>query len=94
METSVIKQYRLLIPMTVEAVLVTSETVDLVAGWCKGAKLSNTNLVGVNVPTLTGVKQAYEGDYVVKKMTGDFKVLAREVFERKYVLLDLGVESR
>jgi hypothetical protein len=88
MEATTVKTYRLIIPLTVEAELVTPETVKWIAEWCKGKVLSDGG--GVMVPTLHGVEQALLNMYVVKKMSGDFKVINREFFESKYVLLDMG----
>lgn len=66
--------------------LVTSETVNVIAAWCGGQSVEEfepfadvnaepKRLPGVNVQTRDGVKRASDGDYVIKLSDGSFDVL-------------------
>jgi len=86
--------YKLIIDPTVQAVPITPETIDWAAGWCKGrtAKTFDPDsqmdkILGVHVVTQNGVKLAKWGWYIVKKLSGDFRVYDPRDFERKYQLV-------
>jgi len=82
--------YELIVPETVEAVKVTSDNLQWVAAWCKGAvleeidELGSTRKIGVGVPGLRSVELSKYGDYVIRKRCGDFFVLEAHTFESKY----------
>lgn len=78
--------YRLKVNPTVRGVRITQENIEWVTGWCKGVRLPDR--FGIRVPTLSGAKEAYEGDYVYKTRSGDFKVSDAIPFEIKYELMD------
>lgn len=88
------RQYRL-IPVSVEAIQITSESVHRAALWCGGVEVeeidpidSTKKFAALNIPTLAGVQRAGEGDYVVKEMSpvakGRFRVMSKYDFESKY----------
>lgn len=70
---------------SVKAVQVTDETIDYAVEWCAGGKshTDDSELV-VLVPTLNGVKNANNGDYVVRIKGEGFKVMTAEDFEDRY----------
>jgi len=84
--------YRLIIPDTIEAVKVTSDTFRWAAKWCRGVENVKLNEEGdafkyvVTVPTLYGAVNAFVGDYIFKTAAGDFHVMGGRAFEDKYEL--------
>jgi hypothetical protein len=86
-----LKVYELIIPETVEAIPVTTETEKWIVSWCKGVLIENIHpvtknrqVLGVYVPTLNGVKEGFYGMYVVRKRSGDFCVMSKQKFEAKF----------
>lgn len=88
------RQYRL-IPISVEAIQVTPQSVHRAALWCGGIEVEEIDPIdntkkfsALNIPTLSGVQRAGEGDYVVKEMSptarGRFRVMRQHEFETKY----------
>lgn len=82
--------YRL-IPYTIEAEPVEPETSQQVALWCGGMIASEIDprnpakrYVAINVATLSGVKRASEGDYIIKWPQGGFTVMRKAQFEATY----------
>lgn len=87
------KKYRL-IPVSVEAMQVTPESVKRAALWCGGVEVEEIDpqdkakkFAALNIPTLSGVKRAGETDYIVKGLQGDFSVMNREDFEARYEMV-------
>lgn len=82
--------YRHVVPLTIEAIHLTPESVQRAAGWCKGVPVEEWDeertkkFVGLDIPTLYGVKRAHENDYIIKNSAGDFSVMTQEEFEEKY----------
>jgi hypothetical protein len=83
-------RYRL-IPVSVEAIQLTPETVERAATWTGGRVVEEIDpvnslrrFVALNIPTLDGVKRASEGDFVVKSMGGEFDVMREREFRRRY----------
>lgn len=88
------RQYRL-IPVSVEAIQLTPESVQRAAQWCGGVEVeeihptdSSKRFVALNIPTLEGVQRASEGDYIVKELSlvakGRIRVMRAREFESKY----------
>jgi hypothetical protein len=83
------KRYRL-IESLFEAVKLTPETVRDVVLWSGGVEVeeidpidSSKKFVGINIPTIDGVKRASQGDYVCKQ-EGDFFIVPGPLFETKF----------
>jgi hypothetical protein len=88
------RKYRL-IPVSVEAIQLTPESVKRAALWCGGVEVeeidphdSTKKFVALNIPTLSGVKRAGEGDYVIKGLQGEFSVMNSTDFETRYELVE------
>lgn len=81
-----------LIPVHVTAIKLTPESAERAAAFCGGVLIeeidpqdSKKRFVGINFPTLSGVKRATQGDYIVKDhTTGEISVMVAYEFERKY----------
>jgi hypothetical protein len=79
-----------LIPVAVEAIEITPDTVHRAALWCGGREAEEIHpeteerTVGLNVPTLKGVERASQGSYVVKDLNGGFSVKSANEFKREY----------
>jgi len=81
-----------LIPIHVTAIKVTPESVERAVTFCSGVQIEEIDpedhkrrFVGINFPTLSGVKRATQGDYIIKNhSTGEFDVMTAFEFERKY----------
>lgn len=78
----------------VDAVQISSQNVTDVAAWCEGQEVvehdaldHDKKFVGINVPTLIGMKRVSEGDYLVRGSRNSFYPLKRGVFEREFELL-------
>lgn len=95
------KKYRL-IPRFVEAIQITPENVRRIAIWSGGFIHKEVDpedrvekVVGINVPTEDGVKQAKIiqndgrdfGDFVIKHTSGKFEVLDYFRFDVRYELI-------
>lgn len=87
------KRYRL-IPIDVEAIKITPESVERAARWVGGFEVtefdpldSTLKFVALNVPTATEIMRAQEGDYVVKDLRGRVSVVKGSDFESKYELI-------
>lgn len=85
-----VRKYRL-IPVDVEAIQLTTNSVREAALWCGGVEVeeidptdSTKRFVALNVPTMDGVCRCQDGNYVVKNSTGDFKIMSRRKFEETY----------
>lgn len=89
--THVPREYQL-IPVHVTAIQVTPESLERAVAFSGGREIeeidpqdSKKRFVGVNFPTLSGVKRATQGDYIVKDhTTGEFTVMTKYEFERRY----------
>lgn len=88
--THVPKEYQL-IPVHVTAIQVRPDTVERALAFCGGVQIeeidpqdSKKRFVGINFPTLAGVKRATQGDYIVRDMQGGFDVMTSYEFEHKY----------
>lgn len=44
----------------------------------------DSNIIGLNIPTLEGVMQAIQGDYIIKGVKGEFYPCKPDVFEMTY----------
>jgi hypothetical protein len=82
------KKYTI-VPITVEAIELTPETVDRVVHWTGGVAVteidpedSSKKFVAVNIPTKNGVERAQTGEVIVKGPRGDFSKITREEFEQ------------
>jgi len=92
--TAVPREYQL-IPVHVTAIQVTPESIERAVTFSGGREIeeidpqdSKKRFVGVNFPTLSGVKRASQGDYIVRDhVTGELSVMAKREFERKYELI-------
>lgn len=80
---------------TVEAIQINAESVDRAALWCGGVKVDEYDpldhtrkFAALNVPTMSGVKRAQQGDYVVKETGGEFRVISKHDFESKYEVVN------
>lgn len=78
------------IPNEIDAVKVTKENYENVAEWCGGRTVYDPKssdptdvYLAVDVPTLSGVRRADIGEYVVRE-GNRFYPLSAEYFERKY----------
>jgi len=87
----ILETYEPKISDDVQAVQLTAANAKAVAAWCRGEALymveaaSNKNcFIGLNLPTQTGVRLVAEGDYVLRKRTGDFQTMTYHTFEGKY----------
>lgn len=87
------KKYRL-IPVSVEAIQLTPETVKRAALWSGGVEIeeidpedSTKKFCGLNIPTLTGVQRAQEGDYILKNLQGHVTVMPKREFEARYEIV-------
>jgi hypothetical protein len=83
-----------MVVFTVEAIQLTPNSVKDTALWCGGYEIEqydaidrSKKFVGLNIPTMEGVKRASETDYVVKEATGTFSVMSQREFESKYELV-------
>lgn len=88
------KKYRL-ISHTVEAIQLLPETVETAAMWSGGMVVTeydainrSQKFVAMNIPTITGVKRASEGDYIVKDAAGAITVCHKNAFEAQYELAE------
>jgi hypothetical protein len=86
------EKYVLRVVSEVEAVPITPETANWAAEWCRGRLMREVcpdtaamTVVGVSVATQYGVKIARLGDYLVKKMSGDFTTIDAQGFNMKYI---------
>ena len=84
-----------LIPVAVEAIQLTPESVHRAAVWSGSVEVEEIDpfdktikFCALNVPTLEGIKRCQEGDYVVKDNDGNFSVMKKHEFEAKYHLVD------
>lgn len=80
----------------VQAEQVTPETAQNIADWVGGQVIptedaldSNKKSVGINIPTLSGIVRASEGDYVVKGEHGEISKCPRVDFEHLYDRIDI-----
>lgn len=87
------KRYRL-IPVSVEAIKITPETVQRAATWCGGFEVTEVDpitaglkFVALNIPTTEEIKRASLNDYVVKDARGNIKVMSAGEFESQYELI-------
>lgn len=78
-------------PEFVEAIPITPATIDIAANWCGGVIVqehdpfdNSKTFVGLNVPTVSGVLRASEGDYVVRTQDGKFNVYQQRMFREKF----------
>lgn len=71
-------------PVVIEAKLVTSENIELVAYWCDGQRLAKKPRIEID--TLEGVMTAHIGDYVIKGVAGEFYPCKPEIFAQTYEL--------
>lgn len=77
-------------PNDVDAKQVSWETADEIAQWCGGVVVTEYSyphgepMPGINVPTLTGMVRASEGDYVIRHASGQFQKRSRYAFESEY----------
>lgn len=83
------KKYRR-ITSVLEAAEVLPETAEVVAHWCGGRVVEETNptdrsdvYVGINVPTMRGVVRASQGDVIVRDNDG-FRVEKAHAFHQMY----------
>ena len=67
---------------------VSSDNATAVALWCGGVEVTEHDpldhsqvYAGINVPTEVGMMRAQEGDWVVRRVYGDFVVLKHPHFE-------------
>lgn len=86
------KQYRRR-AVVVNSMQVLGENIEKVAFWCGGQLLeipsiTGTTVVGVSVPTLQGVREAYFGDFVVKRGDGSFWTYTTSEFASKFESVD------
>lgn len=72
---------------SIEANKVTKETVSAVALWCGGVEVvehdalqHDVTFAAINVPTVTGMVRAQEGDWIIKRPTGGFFPLSESRF--------------
>src|SRR5215204_4688636 len=84
------RQYRL-VSGVVEAMQLTPDQVPAAALWCGGMEVDEIDpldatkkFVGLNIPTLDGVKRVSQGDYIVKNLRGEFSKMGPEEFETTY----------
>ena len=84
-----------LVPVAVEAIQLTPESVHRAAVWCGGVEVEEIDpfdntikFCAMNVPTIHGVQRCQQGDYIVKDSEGNFCVVKRAEFEAKYRLVD------
>lgn len=76
-------------PIEVNQLLSTNgEAISL---WCGGVLITehdalrhDITFVGINVPTSLGMKRAQEGDWIVRRPTGDFVVVDPGRFEHLF----------
>lgn len=75
----------------VAAMPVLENNVGIVAAWCGGREVEEIDpfdpdirFPAVNVPTANGVERARHKDYVVKGVTGVFKIYHEDVFQHKF----------
>lgn len=75
----------------IEANRVTPETVEAVAIWCGGVHIvehdalkHEITFAAINVPTSLGMKRAQEGDWIVRRPTGDFVPCSNERFHELF----------
>lgn len=72
-----------------EVNMLTHDNATAVAAWCEGVEVVehdamdySITFAAINVPTEDGMKRAQEGDWVVKRLIGDFVVVkAAEFYE-------------
>ena len=77
---------------SVQAIQVTPESAQEAATWCAGKLIDEKSPFdetviqpGINVPTLSGVKRASQGDYILKNLDGGgFQVMNETLFEQNY----------
>lgn len=81
----------------IEANLVAPETYEAVAIWCGGVSVLEHNALdhaetyaAINVPTSSGMKRASEGDWIIRRPTGDFYPVKPERFSMLFELVIHG----
>ena len=72
-------------PVTVEAVQLTQANADDVAQWC-GGRIVYTHRVAFEIPTLEGVMEAQEGDWIIRGVQGEFYPCKPDIFAQSYEL--------
>jgi hypothetical protein len=82
------------IPYEVEAIQLTPESIDRAEIWSGGQRVTEVDaidhtqkFVALNIPTMTGVKRAQQGDYVVKHGRGQIEVMSERQFQQTYQLV-------
>jgi len=77
-----VQTYEPVVPVTVEAVLLTVDNAREVATWCRGSFFGHT----LEVATRSGMKHAVLGMYVIRNRIGEFSVMDVTAFKAKYKL--------
>lgn len=75
----------------IEANMLTASNAEAVAKWCGGVLVKehdalqhDVTYAAINVPTVTGKKRAQEGDWIIKRPTGDFYPVQAHRFEELF----------
>lgn len=82
-------------PVTIEAVRLNSDNAVEVADWCGGLGKSLVNpdnpddgsdrILKMEIETLEGVITASEGDYIIKRVKGEFYPCKPDIFMASYM---------
>lgn len=70
-------------PVTVEARRLTQVNAEELAKWC-GGRIEYTYRVAFEIPTLEGVMEAQEGDWIIRGVKGEFYPCKPDIFEATY----------
>lgn len=75
----------------IEANMLTSDNAAAVSAWCGGVLVTehdalrhDITFAAINVPTVVGKKRAQEGDWIIKRTTGDFYPLPDYKFKELF----------
>lgn len=82
------KEYTI-VPITVEAIELTPQTVSKAVQWTGGVEVteidpedSSKKFVALNIPTKNGIERVHEGEVIVKGPRGDFSKISKEEFKK------------
>jgi len=74
-----------IVPESVEAVLLTRESLEWTVNWCKGEVYRDgAGVCGAVIPTLQGRKIAPFGAHIARKRSGDFVIFYGGTLTDKY----------
>lgn len=78
-------------PVVIEAQLLTEDNKHEIAEWCNGlitTMFTPKTYFYINILTLEGTMRAYEGDYIIQGVKGEFYPCKADIFEATYEAIE------